>query len=153
MLSRMQLTVRQSCVDSICRCVPCHMWHTVCFVFSLCSSLALVVFFFFFNDTATTEIYTLSLHDALPIYRDRGAGGPAREHADHPEARYSRRQRSEEHTSELQSRLHLVCRLLLEKKKKKKHTRLEHEEINMELKERCTAYAQQDATNCSTVVC
>src|SRR2546422_4665573 len=81
--------------------------------------------FFFFNDTATTEIYTLSLHDALPILlprvvpcldvRDgrvvkgvqfqhlRDAGDPA--------------SRSEEHTSELQSRLHLVCRLLLEKKK------------------------------------
>src|SRR2546422_7898889 len=89
-----------------------------------------LVFFFFFNDTATTEIYTLSLHDALPILpgalpylfsgmkvaailavagaivgeflgSDRGLG-------------YLR---SEEHTSELQSRLHLVCRLLLEKKK------------------------------------
>src|SRR5687768_18481552 len=83
---------------------------------------------FFFNDTATTEIYTLSLHDALPIcayttdatlrVADRlsalapfpnavvflGSGGS---------------DRSEEHTSELQSRLHLVCRLLLEKKKKK----------------------------------
>src|SRR2546422_3919255 len=81
--------------------------------------------FFFFNDTATTEIYTLSLHDALPIliaavtgalpdssvltslaWTGDGTGvlvGAAR---------------SEEHTSELQSRLHLVCRLLLEKKKK-----------------------------------
>src|SRR6202040_4440253 len=68
--------------------------------------------FFFFNDTATTEIYTLSLHDALPISPPRrsapasprprpGCGGP----------------RSEEHTSELQSRRDLVCRLLLEKKK------------------------------------
>src|SRR2546422_4350819 len=72
--------------------------------------------FFFFNDTATTEIYTLSLHDALPIYRadDRG---------DHERGVRARRgvrldvRRSEEHTSELQSRLHLVCRLLLEKKK------------------------------------
>src|SRR5215510_16527782 len=76
-------------------------------------------FFFFFNDTATTEIYTLSLHDALPISRPRMRNtwpgwvpsgiriliGPSR---------------SEEHTSELQSRGHLVCRLLLEKKKKKK---------------------------------
>src|SRR2546422_8544641 len=80
--------------------------------------------FFFFNDTATTEIYTLSLHDALPICRacrvgvlveeaQRGVGrGHVRERP-HPEA-----ERSEEHTSELQSRLHLVCRLLLEKKKK-----------------------------------
>src|SRR5215813_15618672 len=76
-------------------------------------------FFFFFNDTATTEIYTLSLHDALPISpaladlvrRDRSArdlSDGIRRHA---------RLRSEEHTSELQSRPHLVCRLLLEKKK------------------------------------
>src|SRR3989442_7479010 len=81
--------------------------------------------FFFFNDTATTEIYTLSLHDALPIYRDRRSTqqlGPVGRipppvglgDNDAP----ARRQRSEEHTSELQSRPHLVCRLLLEKKKK-----------------------------------
>src|SRR3989304_9854657 len=67
---------------------------------------------FFFNDTATTEIYTLSLHDALPIctclpWRPSGPPRTA------PGARFLR---SEEHTSELQSRLHLVCRLLLEKK-------------------------------------
>src|SRR3712207_7653844 len=90
-------------------------------------------FFFFFNDTATTEIYTLSLHDALPICDRRrpqapprpaaevrsppgdvrhrhGAGRAERDEADVP--------RSEEHTSELQSRQYLVCRLLLEKKKK-----------------------------------
>src|SRR5437870_10305212 len=94
-------------------------------------------FLFFFNDTATTEIYTLSLHDALPIFErvsptaisyygairfdaylpwfvaeDERAGYalPASE---------TRPGRSEEHTSELQSRGHLVCRLLLEKKKKK----------------------------------
>src|SRR2546429_5203681 len=74
--------------------------------------------FFFFNDTATTEIYTLSLHDALPI------SGCARSSLAHARDRPRRRtgvqpgsQRSEEHTSELQSRLHLVCRLLLEKKK------------------------------------
>src|SRR3712207_7722545 len=86
--------------------------------------------FFFFNDTATTEIYTLSLHDALPILdaqvaRDREVGdaiaiwvGPD-EHdrvgVAQPAARP--RRRSEEHTSELQSRQYLVCRLLLEKKK------------------------------------
>src|SRR5260370_10908203 len=75
--------------------------------------------FFFFNDTATTEIYTLSLHDALPIYRrprDDLAGAPHPPHYRHalPGAR---RLRSEEHTSELQSHLNLVCRLLLEKKK------------------------------------
>src|SRR2546422_9846792 len=85
-------------------------------VFMLTSDPPLCFFFFFFNDTATTEIYTLSLHDALPISR---AGRASRS------SRWSRiraprpRPRSEEHTSELQSRLHLVCRLLLEKKKKK----------------------------------
>src|SRR5256885_6045121 len=77
-------------------------------------------FFFFFNDTATTEIYTLSLHDALPIclcftrsltYTVVPGGPP-------PTAVMPR---SEEHTSELQSPCNLVCRLLLEKKKKKKH--------------------------------
>src|SRR2546430_8132740 len=71
--------------------------------------------FFFFNDTATTEIYTLSLHDALPI--SRGACGCyVRSHRGE-RTRYGRR-RSEEHTSELQSQSNLVCRLLLEKKKK-----------------------------------
>src|SRR2546422_9341014 len=93
-------------------------------------------FLFFFNDTATTEIYTLSLHDALPIshrgfdpgareriapdtvaqrlvHRLRGIEFSARDAGDE-----RARERSEEHTSELQSRLHLVCRLLLEKKKK-----------------------------------
>src|SRR2546429_6526478 len=79
--------------------------------------------FFFFNDTATTEIYTLSLHDALPI----SAGLRVLLEADRT-ARTTQATlvlaapsgavaRSEEHTSELQSRLHLVCRLLLEKKK------------------------------------
>src|SRR3712207_8197455 len=88
----------------------------------------LIASFFFFNDTATTEIYTLSLHDALPIWLGRRAlppaGDPVRpapspqrrsahpgEHRDVPRA-----PRSEEHTSELQSRQYLVCRLLLEKK-------------------------------------
>src|SRR2546422_5875629 len=72
--------------------------------------------FFFFNDTATTEIYTLSLHDALPIWR-RMASASQRTIRRPPGGRRSW-SRSEEHTSELQSRLHLVCRLLLEKKKK-----------------------------------
>src|SRR5438445_7856345 len=78
-----------------------------------------IVALFFFNDTPTTEIYTLSLHDALPISAERHErpqrcgegrryGGSGR-----------RCHRSEEHTSELQSRQYLVCRLLLEKKKKK----------------------------------
>src|SRR5476649_1468838 len=95
---------------------------TICvagnFAFStLCVMKKIVFLFFFFNDTATTEIYTLSLHDALPIspagrgqWHDRirlGYGGGTGT-------------RSEEHTSELQSHSDLVCRLLLEKKKKKR---------------------------------
>src|SRR2546423_11369352 len=77
-------------------------------------------FFFFFNDTATTEIYTLSLHDALPICLMICNGVVTRWCGErlhlfiHPEI-----ERSEEHTSELQSLAYLVCRLLLEKKKKK----------------------------------
>src|SRR3712207_8211720 len=87
--------------------------------------------FFFFNDTATTEIYTLSLHDALPISRSAGVvAGAGRYDARAqavPEGGGGREQagdtaRSEEHTSELQSRQYLVCRLLLEKKKKKSKT-------------------------------
>src|SRR5215468_12779365 len=74
------------------------------------------VFFFFFNDTATTEIYTLSLHDALPISSARS--GDCQSSPSSPATRSSRC-RSEEHTSELQSHHDLVCRLLLEKKKKK----------------------------------
>src|SRR2546429_2922499 len=75
-------------------------------------------FFFFFNDTATTEIYTLSLHDALPIFPStrRSSSASTRRGLSAALVKHSRR-RSEEHTSELQSRLHLVCRLLLEKKK------------------------------------
>src|SRR6266496_6737621 len=79
---------------------------------------------FFFNDTATTEIYTLSLHDALPIY----------DHQDRPQPRSPETaamaiagdHRSEEHTSELQSRRDLVCRLLLEKKKREKNITLHY---------------------------
>src|SRR2546429_9871222 len=85
----------------------------------LCSYI--VLFFFFFNDTATTEIYTLSLHDALPIFLrfyDPTAGAVLVDGKDiWTFSLQSFRERSEEHTSELQSRLHLVCRLLLEKKK------------------------------------
>src|SRR5437870_7821817 len=97
------------------------------------------LYFFFFNDTATTDIYTLSLHDALPILKSSmcalrllpgispsGRVQPAttvavRQHIPQPWIRsvvQTGIQRSEEHTSELQSRGHLVCRLLLEKKKK-----------------------------------
>src|SRR2546421_8861371 len=83
-----------------------------------------VVLFFFFNDTATTEIYTLSLHDALPIFErvradqvaDRGGVG-RRAFRKPAGVRQEMRTRSEEHTSELQSRSDLVCRLLLVKKK------------------------------------
>src|SRR5258705_9560385 len=93
---------------------------------------------FFFNDTATTEIYTLSLHDALPISSRRRhtrclsdwssdvcSSDLTRLNSSHLGISYAvfclefRRVRSEEHTSELQSLRHLVCRLLLEKKKKK----------------------------------
>src|SRR5215469_18824813 len=84
---------------------------------------------FFFNDTATTEIYTLSLHDALPIWpaseRAIGACVPAAVSllcAALPAIRRRLLARSEEHTSELQSRRDLVCRLLLEKKKKKDYS-------------------------------
>src|SRR3712207_8587933 len=103
-------------------------------------------FFFFFNDTATTEIYTLSLHDALPISlntrRTSSLGGStsatgSRTRSSHPTfARTSATlapgnsavstSRSEEHTSELQSRQYLVCRLLLEKKKNKKLISIQH---------------------------
>src|SRR5437867_7022934 len=79
--------------------------------------------FFFFNDTSTTEIYTLSLHDALPIcIGDNGSGcigSDARDTASRTLRQTCDRGRSEEHTSELQSPYDLVCRLLLEKKKKK----------------------------------
>src|SRR6266496_5634913 len=71
--------------------------------------------FFFFNDTATTEIYTLSLHDALPI---SSCCQPCAAARPWPGRSARRSSRSEEHTSELQSRRDLVCRLLLEKKKK-----------------------------------
>src|SRR5712664_1732072 len=72
---------------------------------------------FFFNDTATTEIYTLSLHDALPISATPATTSPA-SRAWGRRRRRNGSPRSEEHTSELQSRSDLVCRLLLEKKKK-----------------------------------
>src|SRR2546427_1027611 len=85
--------------------------------------------FFFFNDTATTEIYTLSLHDALPIWgatwwrsalpsRSRPSFITTAHSAGRPGAVSGAGPRSEEHTSELQSQSNLVCRLLLEKKKK-----------------------------------
>src|SRR5690242_20947887 len=87
--------------------------------------------FFFFNDTATTEIYTLSLHDALPIFahyiysakelQALRKGGVQRIYVGNVTTG-EHKLRSEEHTSELQSHVNLVCRLLLEKKNKKNHT-------------------------------
>src|SRR5215813_15593993 len=78
-------------------------------------------FFFFFNDTATTEIYTLSLHDALPIRRHVGLRRHLVVEIEKAAGNGRHAGRSEEHTSELQSRPHLVCRLLLEKKKQTTH--------------------------------
>src|SRR5436189_911387 len=104
--------------------------------------------FFFFNDTATTEIYTLSLHDALPIYRvshprdtvRRCPVAPRRvRRRGHPAP--TRRARSEEHTSELQSPMYLVCRLLLEKKKKKDSTtRVQYNGRNKQHVQKSTLY-------------
>src|SRR2546429_4853592 len=113
----------------------------------MCSSYIhtchLCLFLFFFNDTATTEIYTLSLHDALPIFSRSTSWTTASRYSSPPSLRHSsvRRStalawafdyllrdpsRSEEHTSELQSRLHLVCRLLLEKKKQQHCQKCRH---------------------------
>src|SRR2546422_4285151 len=110
------------------------------------SLLLCIVSFFFFNDTATTEIYTLSLHDALPISGRLRPGVAAAGHGEgdahhhHYSEQQSHRgerflQRSEEHTSELQSRLHLVCRLLLEKKKK--NTKTSEEKTNNDVQSKC----------------
>src|SRR5690554_7682310 len=88
--------------------------------------IAFVFFLFFFNDTATTEIYTLSLHDALPISNTSSSRARPMLICDRrctplsTPSRIEPSARSEEHTSELQSRPHLVCRLLLEKKKKRR---------------------------------
>src|SRR3712207_8373466 len=76
--------------------------------------------YFFFNDTATTEIYTLSLHDALPILALAAQARVVAVDRDPLALHLTTANRSEEHTSELQSRQYLVCRLLLEKKKKQR---------------------------------
>src|SRR5690349_22033831 len=88
----------------------------------LLSLLYVLLSLFFFNDTATTEIYTLSLHDALPISECTFAVARQDKQCCCAHAGLTGG-RSEEHTSELQSRRDLVCRLLLEKKKKKKQAR------------------------------
>src|SRR5437899_10013006 len=113
------------------------VFHSVCLI-----SVTFFDIFFFFNDPATTEIYTLSLHDALPISAT-SSGRPPR--ASRRQASVIYRQastsRSEEHTSELQSLRHLVCRLLLEKKKKKikeKYTVTETTPRSMTSKSRIT---------------
>src|SRR5260370_6250541 len=89
--------------------------------FCACSFPTRIFLFFFFNDTATTEIYTLSLHDALPIWAKAPSSLCASARLALMASVCSNSSRSEEHTSELQSHLNLVCRLLLEKKKTKKH--------------------------------
>src|SRR2546430_6089062 len=107
-----------------------YSFYCVCHAqYKICS------FFFFFNDTATTEIYTLSLHDALPIYPKlmKSFSGPIPLRANQRFRRmhwpYSLR--SEEHTSELQSQSNLVCRLLLEKKKIHIHDAIDHSTTNV----------------------
>src|SRR2546430_8243600 len=100
--------------------------------------LSTIFFFFFFNDTATTEIYTLSLHDALPICRPGDHHQPVFPQSQHRPVQGARsghpsgQGRSEEHTSELQSQSNLVCRLLLEKKKKKIKTQIYYTPTNLE---------------------
>src|SRR2546423_6903044 len=85
------------------------------------NSRYIIFIFFFFNDTATTEIYTLSLHDALPIYSSicTATDGTWCSESIRDRGDIECFRRSEEHTSELQSLAYLVCRLLLEKKKHK----------------------------------
>src|SRR5437764_6792314 len=105
-------------------------------------------FFFFFNDTATTKIYTLSLHDALPIAatktsRERETWDGVSTGSAYARSRlaqgFGSARRSEEHTSELQSPMYLVCRLLLEKKKKKTHKT----ECNIHIKDRNSTRVQK----------
>src|SRR5437879_13919731 len=91
----------------------------------------LLLFLFFFNDTATTEIYTLSLHDALPIFCGEALEGGSGQRLILSYCETLDLGRSEEHTSELQSPMYLVCRLLLEKKKKKKKKIINNEKTAM----------------------
>src|SRR5207253_10001825 len=108
---------------------PSHIYLCVATLSAV--SLSCILFyllFFFFHDTAPTEIYTLSLHDALPILSRKAGSDPVWDESvpifprtllQSEDEHAPRDSRSEEHTSELQSRGHLVCRLLLEKKKGK----------------------------------
>src|SRR5438876_8912206 len=102
---------------------------------------------FFFNATATTEIYTLSLHDALPIYALVPQDALIGEQSESLTFRViynTKSQRSEEHTSELQSPVHLVCRLLLEKKNKT----LRHQLLSIEQSAPVTVRSNAPAHTC-----
>src|SRR2546430_13313831 len=103
--------------------------------------------FFFFNDTATTEIYTLSLHDALPISEILREKADYYKYAppmfDRIQNILSSKRRSEEHTSELQSQSNLVCRLLLEKKKKDRNP---HHAISVRVCDQPFVIAEQVTT-------
>src|SRR5206468_11475508 len=112
-------------VRRICSCMTASYPRSLSFI-SLSPSSLLISYFFFFNDPATTEIYTLSLHDALPIYFIEAVGmthhlGRCGDSGFCSAGCFDCHSRSEEHTSELQLRSDLVCRLLLEKKKKKNY--------------------------------
>src|SRR5256885_11622293 len=112
-------------------------------IYSFFFPVSYCFFFFFFNDTATTEIYTLSLHDALPI--SPAEAQPERavhDRCDHREPPGV--ERSEEHTSELQSPCNLVCRLLLEKKKKNNYPLMQRQHDKPTLNA-CLAAAAQRA--------
>src|SRR6516164_9043796 len=106
--------------------------------------------FFFFNDTATTEIYTLSLHDALPILGTNPTRSPScMTCASRPIV-----PRSEEHTSELQSQFHLVCRLLLEKKKSNRSQALVRQRSRADIGDPAVlSYALERSQGLETVFC
>src|SRR5699024_12797714 len=129
-------------------CLNYHTHFVISAFLSSCPSHSIFSSFFFFNDPATTEIYTLSLHYALPISRPRLRLSrlprpiPSRAILARFWARVARTSleslRSEEHTSELQSRFDLVCRLLLEKKKEKREERKATQKKNTCREERDT---------------
>src|SRR2546426_7792927 len=117
----------------------------------ICVLLLSYFFFFFFNDTATTEIYTLSLHDALPIFVPSGRFTGVACHGRSRRRRHARPRcggRSEEHTSELQSPCNLVCRLLLEKKKKQNDKDEEQYEIIRELHRQKSVFGDMIVCRC-----